>query len=113
MSVSFDTTSMKAMHLSLKADLKRILPMMISEGNMAAEEERITHAYNNRTYRLQTSTMALVPQRGEGPGEYVVEVVMDMPYADYIVNVKGLSNFNEICEAAGERIGERLRSANY
>lgn len=64
---------------------------MLRVGQFAAKYERDSHEYQNRTGMLEASTVASIQ---EGPGETVLELTMDMPYASYVVN-RGFSNIDE------------------
>jgi hypothetical protein len=67
------------------AGMKKIL-------DKAAQEERRTHEYTNRTFRLQGSTFALGPFSG---ADVDIEFGARMPYASFVEN-RGLSRVTEI-----------------
>lgn len=72
----------------------RIPARMLRIGTWAARFERDSHAYHNRTGKLEASTLATV---SEGADEATLTLDMGMPYASYVDDL-GYSN---IGEAAG------------
>lgn len=71
---------------------------MLRHLRAAAAEERETHKYNNRTYRLQNSTEAFPIV--SSPNLVVCELRMGMWYAESVVFKFGKSNFPQIANEA-------------
>lgn len=80
---------------------------MFETARRGARVERDTHAYNNRTFRLQSSTSAAVLYDSEDM--VVVELAMRMQYASFVRNM-GLTNFDSIVENVGELMALELSS---
>ncbi len=81
--------------------------VMLRHLREAAELERSTHAYQNRTHSLQNSTEAFPII--SSPDLVVAELRMGMRYAGAIVHRFELSNFPKIAANAAIEILSALR----
>ncbi len=72
----------------------------------AVERERMTHAYENRTSRLEESTVLAVVS--ESDDELVFEARQDADYGVYVQR-KGLSRFNALVEEAAAELAAAMR----
>lgn len=104
MSIRVDLSAVRAMHAKCIAELRSVPRIMQGAVGLAAAYERSTHRYQNRTYRLERSTV------GQGVrysrAEATVQLVMGMDYAVY-VRARGLSNIDD----AARRADEAMRDA--
>ena len=78
------------------------------ECETGAAEERATHAYQNRTGRLEESTRAEVLRAGDAVrADLIMGRMPEVHYATYIVG-RGFSSFEDIGERAAVRIEARM-----
>jgi len=69
---------------AFERDLSESLPFALMDAAMAVADEAVaSHAYTNRTGRLQASTRA-DSVRGSWRGGYTVSVVGAMPYGSFL-----------------------------
>ena len=96
-------------HSAMARDaVSSIEPKILGIAERAAEQERQTHAYQNRTGNLEASTVG--QWAGESGDLYAVELRMgdyDAPYASFVVD-RGYSNFHRIAERAGKAIASAV-----
>lgn len=97
MTVEVDLSELRKVHRKAAARLRRTGEVMHRELVRAAERERRTHSYQNRTHMLENTTTAIKV------GDHVAELVMLQEYASY-VNNRGFSNIDEVAKAAEGRI---------
>lgn len=105
MRVRFDMSTEEAESASRAAAeiVGTIEPKMLAIAERAAQHERQTHAYQNRTGELQASTVA---NEIDVNGQFIVELRMgnaEAFYAPFVV-ARGYSRFPDIAEKAGKAI---------
>lgn len=83
---------------SLERDQPREMHRIIER---AAREERRTHAYRNRTGRLERNTVATDPITTDDGLQ--IDLAADTEYASY-VNMRGLMQIDELAQRAEEEI---------
>ncbi len=103
MHVEVDLSQLHAEHRRAVKALERVGPDMKRALDRAAREERSTHAYTNRTYRMQGSTFASGPFGG-GNQPVVVEFGARATYASFL-DARGLTRVRELAVEVGEEIG--------
>jgi len=90
------------------ADVMAVESKMLGIAERAADEERRSHAYQNRTGNLEASTVGI--EAGESGDLYAVELRMgdaDAPYASFVVN-RGFSRFHDIAKRAANAIASMV-----
>lgn len=87
--------------------LRRIPREMKRICDAAAEEERKTHAYQNRTHNLEDHTIA--HDIVESVGMASVRIEMGEEYASYVV-ARGLSNWETVIDKASFAIADMIAS---
>ncbi len=95
-----DISEVLALTRAAERMLDNVGPGMKTILDKAASEERRTHRYKNRTFRLQGSTFALGPFATE---DVNIEFGARMPYASFVEN-RGLSRVTEIANGAAVEI---------
>jgi hypothetical protein len=101
-----DLSEVRAMHDRELTHLREAPRALAGFCREAAAEERRTHAYRNRTGRLQASTAA-VPFGAGIDAEFGCTVEASTPYAGF-VNNRGLMRIDQLAERAGDRFLEWL-----
>lgn len=112
MRIRFDMSTDEAERASRVAAeaLGRVEPRMLEIAERAAQHERQTHAYQNRTGELQASTVA---NEIDVDDRFIVELRMgnaEAFYAPFVV-ARGYSAFPEIAEKAGKAIASMVDRA--
>lgn len=84
-----DTSDLWRAEWELTRKFESAADWMLKAAQDAADMERRTHSYVNRTYRLENSTEAVMVCRT--PDCIRVDLAMTAPYAS-VIEAKGLSN---------------------
>lgn len=111
MQCDMDISEVTELARKARRAFRRIPKSMLRIGHFAAEYERSTHPYQNRTGMLEASTRAFIT---EGADEVVLTLAMDMPYASHVDRL-GYSHVGEAAamidrqlSAGFEAIGREL-----
>ena len=91
MQIDMDVSEARALARKARREFRRIPRSMLRIGQFAAEYERSTHPYQNRTGMLEASTRAYLEEGGDS---VTLNLVMAMPYASHVIDL-GYSNIGE------------------
>ena len=105
MRVLIDLSDVVATSLRAELELAGIPDLMKRTVAMGAAYERMSHAYRNRTGRLQASTREVVVSRTRRLSQ--VNLEMGMHYASY-VRGRGLSNIDSAANRVTAELTERF-----
>ena len=81
MQIDMDISEVTELSRKARRVFRRIPRSMLRIGQFAAQFERATHPYQNRTGMLEASTRAFI---AEGADVVTLSLVMAMPYASHV-----------------------------
>jgi hypothetical protein len=108
--VDVDDSEVRALTRSAEAFFRHLPDRALRAVQRAAEFERDRHPYQNRTGRLEHSTMAR-PMPASVEGEFDIDLLMGMEYASY-VDALGYSRIRDAAEMADAGIARVIAKAD-
>ena len=100
MQIDLDISDLKRHRAEVRRAFRALPRRMLKIGKFAADYERNSHEYQNRTGRLEASTQAALHESSDSP---ILVLMMTMPYASH-VNRLGYSNIDEAAELCEQQL---------